>query len=317
MAMKRTKRQQSVLKLLVKGPAIGQGRIPIPDLLRVCGQVQAAINRQAEALEGETTLRAGPVLSRVKDECTLDLLGISKASSAMLRFSFSKPQIPLPYPDAQSPGNAAIVEVAAAIKSLGNGGKKRHIDPGVLESLNDLGLLLDQGTVSEIHFIVPQRGKKRRIFARFNNAARRGVQARRKEPQIKTYTVEGILDMADFKIGDLKCRIDPPIGQSVVCTFAPDREDEIYEAMRRPVRVRGLATRDPHSDRIDKVEIQEFEIIQPIAVGEAEFFAARTFKELAERQGAKPLSDPKALEGVFSEADNLDEMLEEIYQGRT
>ncbi len=66
---------------------------------------------------------------------------------------------------------------------------------------------------------------------------------------------------------------------------------------------------------IDKVDIQELEVIPPTAVGEGEFFAARTCRELAERQGAKPLADPKEPEGVFSEADNLDEMLDEIYQG--
>lgn len=312
---KNTKRQQPVLTLRIKGPAIGRGRIPIPELLRICGHVQAAINRQAEAQVGEQTLRTGPVLSRVKEECTLDLLGIG-AGSATLRFGFATPQIQLPYPDTLPAGDAAIAGVAAALKSLGNGGKL-HIDPGVLESLNDLGSLLEQRTVSEIDFIVPRKGKKRGIVAKFNDSVRKRIQAKRREPQIESHTVEGILDMADFKLGDLKCRIDPSIGQSIICTFTPDREDEVYEAMRRPVRVRGIATRDPHSDRIDKVEIQEFEVIPPIAVGEAEFFAARTFRELAERQGAKPLADPKMLEGVFSQADNLDEMLEEIYQGRT
>jgi hypothetical protein len=311
----KTKTLQPVLKLRIKGPAIGQGRIPIPELVRICGQVQAAINRQAEAMEGGHTLRTGPVLSKVKEECTLELIGIG-IGSATLKFGFARPQIQLPYPDTLPAGNAAIAGVAAAVKSLGNSGKL-HIDPGVLESLNDLGSILDPRTVSEIDFIVPRAGKKRGINAKFDDAVRDRIRARRREPQIESHIIEGILDMADFKLGDLRCRIDPPIGQSVICTFTPDREDEVYEAMRRPVRVRGIATRDPHSDRIDKVDIQELEVIPPIAVGEAEFFAARTFRELAEKQGAKPLADPKALEGVFSEADNLDEMLEEIYLGRT
>jgi hypothetical protein len=170
MATKRAKRQQPVLKLKVKGPAIGQGRIPIPELVGICLQVQAAINRQAEAREGVQTLRSGPVLSKVKEECTLELLGIDKGS-AVLRFGLAKPQLPLPYSDLP-PGNAVIAEVAAAVKSLGNG-NRLSIDSGVLESLNDLGSVLDQGAVSEIEFIVPQRGKKRRIVAKFNDRTRK------------------------------------------------------------------------------------------------------------------------------------------------
>jgi hypothetical protein len=308
------KKTQPVLRVRVKGPGIGHGSIPIPELLRICSDVQSAVNRQAEAREGEQSLRSGPVLSKVKDECTLELTGIGKGST-MLQFGFVKPQIPLPYPEILSPGNAVIGEVAEALRFLGNGSEVA-IDPGVLGSFDSLGSLLDQGKVSEIDFIVPRSGK-RNVVATFNATVRKRVSAKLQEPTMEAYIVEGILDMADFKPGDLKCRIDPSIGQSILCTFGPEREDQIYEAMRHSVRARGTATRDPHSRRIDRLDIQHLELIPPIAVGEAEFFASRSFSELAERQGAQPLYNPKLLEGVFSETEDIDELLAEIYQERT
>jgi len=317
MATKRRKTLNPVLGLRVRGPAIGRGSIAIPELLRICSELQTTLNRQAEAREGGQSLRSGPVLSKVKDECTLELIGIGEGS-ALLQFGFAKPQIPLPYPDTLSAGGAVIEEVTAVLKCLGNGNElqEMQIDPGVLESLNNLGSLMDQGRISEIEFIVPRSGKRSKV-AKFNAVVRKRVWAKLQEPTVHQYAVEGTLDMADFKLGDLKCRIDPSIGQSILCTFPPEREDDVYEAMRHSVRAQGTAIRDPHTHRIDRLDIQSLEIIQPISVGEADFFSSRSFSELAERQGAKPLYDPKVLEGVFSETDDIDGMLEEIYQERT
>jgi hypothetical protein len=47
-----------------------------------------------------------------------------------------------------------------------------------------------------------------------------------------------------------------------------------------------------------------------------EFFILRTIEEMVAAKGTKPLSDTHALEGLFTEDDDIDSMLEEIYRER-
>ncbi len=61
-----------LLQIKVDGPGIQKGRIPIPDLIRICQETQNAVNRQAEAIEGRSTIHPGPVAANIQHECTLD-----------------------------------------------------------------------------------------------------------------------------------------------------------------------------------------------------------------------------------------------------
>jgi hypothetical protein len=64
-------------------PGLRKGHIPIPLLLKICGEAQAAINRRAEALAGERSLRPGPVLAEVARDCTLDLVRLGEGSTTL------------------------------------------------------------------------------------------------------------------------------------------------------------------------------------------------------------------------------------------
>ena len=54
--------------------------------------------------------------------------------------------------------------------------------------------------------------------------------------ELPVLTVEGVLEMADFKEQDHKCRIHPPVGQPNVCTFTPEQEQEIGQRMEMAKR---------------------------------------------------------------------------------
>jgi hypothetical protein len=73
---------------------VRRGRIPVPDLIRICQEMQNAVSRQAEAQEGKKTMHPGPVALSIQQECTLELVGI-KGGSTLLQFDLAKPQIPL------------------------------------------------------------------------------------------------------------------------------------------------------------------------------------------------------------------------------
>ena len=90
----------------------------VPDLLRICQAAQDAVNRQAEAMRGGSSLRPGPKTSEVYDECTLELTGIEKGST-VLPFRFAKPQQSLLLPDAMTFGADVIKNVVTTVKMVG------------------------------------------------------------------------------------------------------------------------------------------------------------------------------------------------------
>ncbi len=152
--------------------------------------------------------------------------------------------------------------------------------------------------------------------AEFTPRVRDRIAAKLKQPTRATTFIDGTLEMVDFKPGEHKCRIMPALGQAVICSFTDDQEERIQEFLRKPVRLTGEATRAPHTDRIE-LRVQGIEPIPSFAVGAGEFSKPPNLQDLAANQGIRPLSDPGTLRGVFSQGDNLDEMLDEIYRERT
>jgi len=67
------------------------------------------------------------------------------------------------------------------------------------------------------------------------------VLQRVKKPSQRSESIEGVLEMADFKEQEHKCRIHPAIGQPIACSFDVNQEDQVYQSLRKPVRVTGMA----------------------------------------------------------------------------
>ncbi len=306
-----TKHSKPLLELRIDGPRIHAGRISVPDLVQICDKAQSAVLRQAEAMAGERTLRPGPVTADVKEECTLELVGISRGS-AVLSFDLAKPQLSI------TPTLAVDVvsEVGRTIGDLYED-TDRNYDPGVLDSLRGLGEVIDRGTICSIQWIVPRRvGQKKRLSAIYNQGVLERVTRRLRLPEKQPMTVEGTLEMADFKQDDEKCRIHPPVGNPVSCGFAKDMEDDVYALLRRTVRARGEASIDPYSRRVSFIQVKSIEPLDPLAMGAAAFRAAHSFEELARLQGVKPLDDIDILAGGFPEDEDIDGFLNEIYEHR-
>jgi hypothetical protein len=306
-----------VLKLRIDGPGIRSGSISIPDLLHVCKAAQDAVNRQAETMQGNPSLRPGPRTARVYQECTLELFGKIGTGSTVLPFRLAKAQNTLP--EMTTFGADVVFRVASAVRQIatnkipknGNG-----YDPGVLASLGFMGEVFDRKTISTIEWNVPRHNGNRPVRAVFNRHVRERVVQRIKSPTHKNLTVEGRLEMADFKEADQKCRIHPPLGQPILCSFDKSNEAEVYEMLRKPVRITGKARINPNTGKTEEIQIQTIGLMEELLVGGKNFFAGRSIEELAEAQGVKPLSDPKQLVGGWPAEDDLDDFLEEIYTAR-
>ena len=265
-------------------------------------------------MRGGQSLRPGPKSAVVYQECTLELTGIKKGST-VLPFTLAKPQQALPIPDITTFGRDVVVEVATAVKSLGaRKPTKRCFEAGLLDSLRELGEVLDKD-VTKIEWIVPGNGRPA-VKAVFDKRVRDRVLECIKAPSTRRETVEGVLEMADFKEQEHKCRIHPPVGPPILCTFTPEQEQEIYDALRKPVRITGTATINPNSGRVESIVTQSISVIEPLLVGAKEFHSAPSLQQLAEVQGVAPLTDPKVLIGGWPDAEDIDEFLEDIYSSR-
>jgi hypothetical protein len=308
-----TPKAKYALELKIEGPGVHPGTISVPDLVRICQAAQDAVNRQAEAMRGGVSLRPGPKTSEVQDECTLELVGLEKGST-ILPFRFARPQLPLPL--ATSFGADAIRGVVVAVKKIGTTGKNHEVDAGVLDSLKTLGDVLDKGRISKVEWIVPGGPGQRATKAVFDKRVRNLVLQRIKAPSQRMETIEGILEMADFKEEERKCRIHPLIGQPIVCSFDEAQGDKIYQWLRKPVRATGMARINANTGRIDELHLEKIDMVEPLLTGGRDFFTNRSMEELARVQGVKPSKNSKAFSGGWPADEDLDAFLEEIYSSR-
>jgi hypothetical protein len=310
-----TQRLKPLLKLRIQGPGVRSGAINVPDLIRICQATQDAVSRQAEAMRGGQSLRPGPKTSVVYEECTLELTGIEKGST-ILPFTLAKPQQPLPMPEITNFGHDVVRQVATAVKALGSRRslKNEHFEAGLLDSLRGMGEILNKG-LTKIEWIVPSNGRPA-VKATFDKRVKERVIERIKAPTMRSETVEGVLEMADFKSQDRRCRIHPSVGQSILCTFATEQEQEIHDALRKPVRITGTATVNPNSGRVESIAVSKIKVIEELLVGEKDFHLGRSLEQLAEAQGVEPLRNTRALAGGWPEVDDLDVFLEDIYSSR-
>jgi hypothetical protein len=307
---KKTVECRPLLTIKVSGPGVHTGRISVPDLLVVCQQVQSAVNRQAEAIEGKQTLRPGPKLGKVHEECTLELVSLG-GGSALLGFDPAKSQQSLPY--MATLGEQAVVRVSEAVRALSHD-EPLEIDPGVLDSLRNMGELLNNG-VRSIKLIMPARPGRKRIEATYNLKAQERVVRRLRPPEMHPVVIDGVLEMADFGSTE-RCRVHPALGPSISCTFSRDLADDVYAALRQAAHIEGKATINAQTGKMESIAITRLIPLDPLALNAGNFLRGWTLEQLVQTQDVGPLTDPKLLAGGWPEDEDVDDVLGEIYQRR-
>ena len=309
-----TKVKDVILALKVSGPAIRSGRISIPELVSLCQKAQNVVTRQAEAMEGRNTLHPGPVTTKIVNECTLELVGIRKGSTT-LEFELARPQ--KKFDEALSFGSDAVRTVSETLKSLGNGNQTTDIDEGVLQGIHSLAGVVDNKRISGLKWVTPKgSGHNKRTEVRITQEVCERAATRLSQPRHAVTIVDGVLEMADFKPTDLRCRIQRAIGAPVACTFEKQSQNRIQELLRHPVRVSGEAKFYPASDRMKSLAIHEIIPLDSMVLGEDNFFSDLSMDSLAKMQDIVPLKKITSLSGGLSEDDDVDSFLEEIYEFR-
>jgi hypothetical protein len=320
---RRSKDKSSViLRLRVNGPGIRKGRIPVPELIRICQEAQNAVNRQAEALQGRNTVHPGPIPGVIRRECTLELVDVG-SGSATLDFDLQRAQLPLDL-DAAILASEAVAVVGRAIRNFSNRDSSRTfakhlsngVPPGVLNSLYNLAGVTESNKISSVEWITPKRGHEKRVAAEINKDVRARIASQLSRPRHAEFIIDGVLDEADFGPHNRKCRVDPALGSPVSCTFDPTLDNIIYTLLRKPVRIMGAGILPPYSDRPDEVKIGTITELPSLELGKAMFGANLSIEELAASQDIKPLRSGSVLATAVPEEEDIDEVLREIYSSR-
>jgi hypothetical protein len=293
-------KEKPLLKIKVTGPDLKPGHIPVHLLLKICGEVQRAVNRQAKALAGKP-LGPGRHTKEVVQECNLDLVGLKKGSTTLDFVPAEEQQSMLLI------GMDAVSGVGGALKFVtSKRSKAPQPDIGVLETLDTLGDVFSHG-VEKLEWIVPARNGTKKVSAKFDAQVLPKLKAQLQQPALPlgqeppkppSPTFEGTLELTEGK-----GRIIPTVGSPTLFNFGADKATAVLEATQKPVK----ATLDPKTHKLRDIEVAAFP-------GRGDFFASKTIEQLIAEQGVKPVDDLSVF-GTLSE-DEVDSLIAEIHRGR-
>ena len=195
-------------------------------------------------------------------------------------------------------------------------------DKGVLLALCDVGKLLDRGIetitfdlrTSEGHWISHYT---REIHTLILSRVQKSIENRTRQ-----HTVEGRLVMGDFKEARFRCRVHPPIGKPIPCTFDEVRKEAVLAALTHYVRLVGEATEaegEILSLKIEHVEVldRHLEVEKRGEKGTSFFDGKTDLEALAAQQRVSTVSDFDSLLGDFwPEEESADQFIATIREWR-
>jgi hypothetical protein len=293
-------KEKPLLKIKITGPDLKPGHIPVQLLLKICGEVQRAVNRQAKALAGKP-LGPGRHTKEVVQECNLDLVGLKKGSTTLDFVPAEEQQSMLLI------GMDAVSGVGGALKFVtSKRSRAPQPDIGVLEALAILGEVFSDG-VEKLEWIVPARNGTRKVTAKFDAKVLPKLKAQLQPPlplgqepprPQPPDSFEGTLELTEGK-----GRIVPPLGEPTLFSFGSDKAAAVLEATKKPVK----ATVDPKTHKLKDIEVATLP-------WKADFFATKTIDQLIAEQGVQPIRD-LSIFGFLSD-EEVDDLIAAIHQGR-
>jgi hypothetical protein len=183
------------------GPATEGGRLPLSELARLAGGLQASLERIALSISGGPT-RPGRRPREIVDAVRLDFVEF-RPGSAVLKVARTG-QLSL-----DDLLNTSLDALEAGINEMRRSPSDppRHFTPQVINGIRDLTGGISPGNVTRIEFW--RAGTVRFAIDETLQAAVRAVQF---EPEQQNVTIVGRLHMGDFSPAGLRCRIDTYAG---------------------------------------------------------------------------------------------------------
>lgn len=315
------------LTLRLEGPAVKPGRMKLDDFIVIAHEFSNAVKRVATVLMNRQSLSGGWFTASVVNSLSLDLVGYTHGSPAVVAFferTARSPQDQL-FPAEEDLGERAYSALVAGLDQLVDPSDAMPIgyDLGVLMKLRDMGKALDRG-ITTMEFTLNHRPQI--VKGALTPRTYKRVRDRIARPQAHQVTVEGRLLMADFKETGRQLRIHPPVGLPILCRFEETLEGTVEECLRANVKATGKATYNAQGaittidlTDVDPIEMPaiplELEMVEETApTWRYGFWENISADEYAARQGVRPVEDVQVLYGSGEEPEDwagFDEALEE------
>ena len=315
-------KNREILTVHLEGPAVKEGRIALRDLVHFGRQFQIALERTARVLSGQVSVRHGQPPVNIRQACALDVIALQKGSFS-LAMDLHRAQPALPGFDL---GEQALEHLIMGLEVVRGPEPElpKGYDLGVLDALHDLGRLFDHG-IERLTFDL--HTSRIQCHVVHDYALHRRIVERIEGPLEDQIVREGRLLMADLKETGLRCRLHPPTEPPILCSFNEAMAEEIINALRHYVRIRGPAEIDPLTGKIRKIEIRALEILdwdEEVIPAEGKttaepelFWTGYDVATLAEEQGVQPVQSLDDLWGDFwPEDESVDEFIETVRRWR-
>lgn len=311
------------LSIKIEGPRVGGARLSANDLATIILRTQQALKRIGQVLYGESSVRQGRKKKEIEELCELFVVGW-KPGSAVAEVELAEP-----------PAQMSLFEYIGeeSLKAFLNGMTRikdepietfqmvpTGFDPGVLQTCDFLGRVLDHG-VDSVTF-QPLRVEAAAPVT-FDRPLREKVRGLLGKPLDQRQVEKvGRLEVLDGHRG-VQGRLWEPDGTKWLCIFKPEHVELLPDAWLRTVRVVGEAVVEPNKERILHVAAVvplEEDIAQEAVRKEAErlpFWVSLPLEELAELQGVQPADDLDQISALWPVDDDPDRMLAHILEERS
>lgn len=276
------------------GPATDGGRLPLSELARLAGGLQASLERIALSISGAAA-KPGRRPREIVDAVRLDFVGFRRGS-AVLNVARTGQQ------SLDNLLNASLDVLEEGVNELLRDPQTLppHFTPQVINGIRDLTGGISATGVTRIEFW--RSGGKRFTVDASLQAVVRSIQY---ESIQQAVTVVGRLHMGDFSPAGLRCRIDTYAG-SVLCDFALDLRDAVLDAMDQMVMAEGTAEFEPNGTAVRVLHLARLETLNSVRPS--------SLDSLARQQQVQPLSSLDELGGA--PIDDFDEFIASVQSAR-
>ena len=306
------------LRVHLTGAAVRRHRMVLPDLVLLCRQLQIAVERVGRVLLSQkSSSQPRPNPTAVKAACSLEIVGITGGSLTLVCDLLEQKQRPL----FSGLGEEALESFVAGLERIGLDGEAlpKGYDRDVLLALRETGKLFERG-IDTLTFDL--RTSKGQWSCSYTPQTHTRLLERIREPIGTRRTLEGRLLMGDFKETGFRCRLHPPVGKPVLCTFEEAQKNAVLAALTCHVRLTGEATES--EGRIRQLRIERIEILNHGEAADHEnrrrgmFLSGRTdLTALAAEQGVSSVRDFEDLLGNFwPEEESADDFVAAVQQWR-
>jgi hypothetical protein len=315
--------KEPLLEVRFSGPAMGPARIPLSTLLQFLSTMRTAIQRTGSAIHGEDRGgKRGTSSAVMASEMELDLVGLTHGSpDAVLQFEGPRAHKTFPEMDGvEEVLEASVVGLNTLLTDSEDGALPRGYNAGVIKAWGEVVPLFGKG-VNQI--VITLNLPEGPVVSTLTKEGAGRLREKLKGPQVQLRTIEGRLQMADFRESAPRCRIHPALGDSIICTFDVEQSSEVLQHLTKWVRVIGEAKEGTGTGKIKSLTIHEIERIEPrggraadAAASHAQsgFWERHSLQELAAAQGVQPVHDISSLYGTWpgEDDDGFEDLIEEL-----